>query len=445
MSRYGYFWGCYVQGRLPHIEKSTRAVMQHLGVDCADIEGLTCCPEKTTVANMGHDEWLVTAARNLAIAEDAGVDFLTPCPGCFGTLKGAAAEVASSAAAQGEVNRELRRVGRSYRGTARTAHILEFLHRDFGLSAIGERVTAPLTGMRIAIHYGCHLLKPSADLAVDDPAHPTKFDELVETLGATSVAYEGKLSCCGGLLSRVDDQDAAQAMARRKLRDVAAERADAICLACPACFMQYDTTQFLLQRKGEQIHVPVLYYTELLGLALGLAPDDLGLSSHRIDIQPFLIRWQGQREAIERVRERWDYDLLRKCAECGACAFDCPVTRVDVAFDPNGIIRQLSDGQVDQVLREGEFWRCVECCTCREACFQRYSMMDIFRVAKQLAAERGVTPAGTAEGMAAFRKSGRLVEGSASQRKRLGLPEPAAAGGSELTQLFEWRPERRRP
>jgi len=445
MSRYGYFWGCYVQGRLPHIEKSTRAVMHHLGLDCADLDGLTCCPEKSMIANMSHDTWLLTAARNLAVAEAAGVDFLTPCPGCFGTLKGAAAELASSPAQWGRVKRRLSHGGRAYRGTTRVAHIVELLHRDLGPSAIRERVAAPLTGMRIAVHYGCHLLKPSADVAIDDPEAPTKFDELVQALGATSIEYEGKPSCCGGLLSRVDDEQTAQAMARRKLRDVTEARADAMCLACPACFMQYDTTQLVLQRKGEELHVPVLYYTELLGLALGLAPEELGLSAHRIDVAPFLGRWQQAREAVGRVKEHWQYDLLRRCAECGACAFDCPVARADPTFDPNRIVRQLAAGQVEQTLKQGEFWRCVECYACGEACFQRYSMLDIFRIAKHEAVERGIAPAGPAEGMAAFAKSGRLVEGSASQRRRLGLPEQAPTGAEELRELLgSWRPERPR-
>ena len=437
MARYGYFWGCYAQGRLPHIEKSTRAVIECLGADCADLDGLTCCPEKTMIKNMSHQTWLITAARNLAVAEEAGVDFLTPCPGCFGTLKGAAAEIAGGADCHGDVNRELRRVGRSYRGVARVSHMLELFHRDIGLAAIRERVTHPMTGMRIAVHYGCHLLQPSADLALDDPARPAKFDELVQALDATSIPYESKLSCCGGLLSRVEDDETGQAMARRKLRDVTEERADAICLACPSCFMQYDTTQLLLQRKGEELHLPVLYYTELLGLALGLQPDELGISSHRIDVRPFLERWQARRSAVARVEEHWDYALLRRCAECGACASDCPVARADLTFDPNRIIRQLAAGQVEQVLRAGEFWRCLECYTCREACFQRYSMLDIFRTAKHLAVERGATPAGSAEGMAAFRRAARLVEGSASQRKRLGLPDLPASGGEELAQLLQ--------
>ena len=436
MARYAYFWGCYVPSRLPHVEKATRAVMHRLGIDCADVPDLTCCPEKTMVGNMSHDTWLITAARNLSVAEQAHVDFVTPCPGCFGTLRGAACELKSSGAAHREVNRRLAAVGRRYRGTARVRHIMQVLYEQVGITGIQQRLERPLTGMRIAVHYGCHLLRPSEDLAFDDPASPTKFDELVEALGATSIPYEAKLSCCGGLLSRVDDEQTGRAMAWLKLRDVAAEGADAICVACPACMMQYEATQLLLERKGEELHVPVLYYTELLGLAVGLTRDELGLSSHRVSVEPFLDKWEAQQAAVEAVREHFEYDLLTTCAECGACNSDCPVRGADLCWDPNAIIRKLAEGRLEQVLEEGEFWRCLECYGCRELCFQRYSMIDIFRTAKRLAVAQGRMPSGTAKGMAAFGKSARLADASVAQRKRLGLPEPSQSGSEELAELL---------
>ncbi|HUT75723.1 MAG TPA: heterodisulfide reductase-related iron-sulfur binding cluster [Armatimonadota bacterium] len=436
MARYGYFWGCYVQGRMPHIEKSTRAVMACLGIECADLDGLTCCPEKTMIANLDHRAWLTTAARNLTVAEDAGVDFITPCPGCFGTLKGAAAELDGNPARRDEVNRQLQRVGRRYRAQARVSHFLEILHRDIGLAGLRARVTHPLDGTRIAVHYGCHLLKPSADLAFDDPDRPRKFDELVEALGAISLPYETKFSCCGGLLSRVEDEETGRAMARLKLRELTELGADAICLACPSCMMQYDMTQFLLQRRGEALQVPVLYYSELLGLALGLEAEELGLSAHRTDVAPFLEQWRARQRAIEGVKRHWDYGLLRKCAECGACMSDCQVARADPGFDPNRIIRELAAGHVEQVLRDGEFWRCVECYTCREECFQGYSMLDILRVAKHLSLAQGRAPAGTAEGVAAFRRQARLIEAGAASRKRLGLPPVRESGGDELAHVL---------
>ena len=410
--------------------------MDRLGIDCLDLDGLTCCPEKTMIGNMDRDAWLVTAARNLSVAEDAGVDFVTPCPGCFGTLKGAGCELEADVRARDDVNRRLGRVGRRNRGAARTRHILEIFYDEVGLSKIRELAQWPLAGMRIAVHYGCHLARPSAELAFDHPFTPRKMDELVEALGAVSIPHETKGWCCGGLLSRVADEETGQAMARSKLRDVAQQGADAICLACPSCFMQYDATQLLLQRRGEAHNVPVVYFTELLGLAMGAEPEELGMGSHRVDTAPLVTKWRARQAGLGRVKANWDYALLRRCAECGACASDCAVARSDPGFEPNAIIRQLAEGKVEEVLRAGEFWRCVECYTCRELCFQRYSMLDIFRTAKHLAVEEGLAPPGTAEGIAAFRKAGRLIEGSASQRKRLGLPALRATGGEELLQIL---------
>jgi CoB--CoM heterodisulfide reductase subunit B len=442
MAKYAYFWGCYIQGRLPHIEKSTRAVMQRLGVDCVDLEGLTCCPEKTMVRNMSHRVWLLTAARNLSIAEEQGAHFVTPCPGCFGTLRGAAAELRSAPSAALEVNRELARIGRRYRGQATALHILDFLYRNLGISGIRQKLRYPMNGLRVAVHYGCHLLRPSGELAFDDPAAPRKLDELVEALGATSIPYATKQHCCGGLLLRAGDEETSQAMIRLKLRDVTQQEADCICLACPSCMMQYDGAQLLLQRRGEELNVPILYYTELLGLALGLEPEELGISSHRVSVAPFLQKWRSLQAGRAQVAEHWTVDLLQKCAECGACESDCPVFQADQSFQPNSMIRRIAAGEIDAVLREGSFWRCVECYTCDEQCFQNYSMLDIFRVAKSLATARGLAPAPTLQGMAAFRDDAVMARPSAAQRRRLGLPEIAPSGREELARLLGRQEER---
>jgi len=319
MPAYAYFWGCYVPGRLPHMEKSTRAVFQRLGIDAVDLDGLTCCPEKTMIRNMSYREWLLTAARNLTVAEEAGCIFVTPCTGCFSTLKEAQVKLHSEPALRDEVNRELARVGRTYRGTSDVMHVLDVLHQDIGPGTIRSRISYPMTGLRMAVHYGCHLLRPSGELLFDDPFWPRKFDELVEALGAESISYSSKMECCGNLLLRAGEEETAQAMCRSKLRDIIGEGADALTLVCPSCMMQYDNMQFLLQRGGEDLHLPVFYYPELLGLSLGLDPDELGLGRHRVDVGPFLDRWQGRRDAFDIVRQHWDLTLLRACAEWRVC------------------------------------------------------------------------------------------------------------------------------
>ncbi len=436
MPAYAYFWGCYVPGRLPHMEKSTRAVFEQLGIDSVDLDGLTCCPEKTMIRNMSYRDWLLTAARNLTVAEEANRVFVTPCTGCFSTLKEAQVKLLSEPALRADVNRELARIGRQYHGTADVMHVLDVLYQDLGPGALRNRVVYPMTGLRIAVHYGCHLLRPSGELLFDDPFWPRKLDELVEALGADSVPYPSKMECCGNLLLRAGEEETARAMCRSKLQDMITEESDALTLVCPSCMMQYDNMQFLLQREGEDLHLPVLYYPELLGLALGMEPDELGLDRHRVDVGPFLDRWRGRREAFDLARGHWDLDLLHACAECGACVDDCPVARADPSYDPNSLIRALAAGRVEEVLRSPDLWKCVECYTCAELCPNKYDQMSILRQAKHLAIERGLAPPAALEGIRAFREKGQLIQASRAQRRRLGLPAALDVPVDELQELL---------
>jgi len=436
MPAYAYFWGCYIPGRLPHLEKATRAVFDRLGIDAADLDGLTCCPEKTMIRNMSHRTWLLTAARNLAVADAAGRAFVTPCTGCFSTLKEAKAQLDMDPALRSEVNRELGRIGKQYEGTADVLHVLDVLYHDFGPGGLRNEAIYPLSGMRVAVHYGCHLLRPSNRVLFDDPFWPKKLDELVEALGAESISYPSKMDCCGNLLLRAGEDDTARAMCRGKLRDMLDQGADALTLVCPSCMMQYDGVQYLLQRAGEELHLPVFYYPDLLGLALGLDAEDLGLERHRVDVAVFLEKWQALRTGIDLVRKHWDYALLRACAECGACADDCPVARADPTFDPNALVRALAAGDVEAVLRSPDVWKCVECYTCAELCPNKYDQMTILRQAKHLAIRAGLAPAAAAEGMRAFRETGQLTRASSGQRRRLGLPPSPEPGAEELRALL---------
>ncbi len=313
---------------------------------------------------------------------------------------------------------------------------MDVLYQDFGVGGIANRVAYPLAGIRVAVHYGCHLLRPSGKLMFDDPFWPRKLDELVEALGAESVSYPSKMECCGNLLLRAGDEDTARAMCRGKLGDMIAGGADAVALVCPSCMMQYDNVQFVLQRAGEEIHLPALYYPDLLGLALGLDPGDLGLERHRVGVEPFLVKWGALRERIDEVQRHWEYPLLKACAECGACAEDCPVARADPAFDPNALVRALAAGELRAVLESPELWKCVECYTCAELCPNRYDQMAILRQAKHLAIAEGLAPAAAVEGMRAFRQRGQLTQASPGQRRRLGLPPAASVAADELQTLL---------
>jgi heterodisulfide reductase subunit B/NAD-dependent dihydropyrimidine dehydrogenase PreA subunit len=418
------------------MEKATRAVFDALDIPATDLEGFTCCPEKSMLKNADHEAWLLTAARNLDIAEDADLTLTTPCTGCYGTLKGANHEL-TDPAVLARINVRLAKVGRTYHRGTDVKHLLEVLWDDFGPQTLRQRVRYPLTGLRIAVHYGCHLLRPSRELGFDDPFAPRKFDQLVEALGATSVDYTSKMLCCGGLLARSDDQAQAEQMCRVKLKELATLEVDCLTLVCPSCTMQYEYQQATFARSGEVYNVPVLSYMELLGLALGLEPDDLGISAHRVDTNPFFARWQELRRRQDVLAGHFDLKGLTGCAECNGCRNDCPVNLHDPAFVPNQIVRQLAEGDLDGVIASKAAWKCHECYTCADRCCQSYSMLDILRTVKRLSIERGVVPSGIADGIAAVRNTGAMIAGSEAARKRLKLPALAKSGAKELETLLE--------
>ena len=417
------------------MEKATRAIFAALGLSAIDLDGFTCCPEKSMIKNASHDDWLVTAARNLDIGEDAGVTLTTPCTGCYGTLKGANHELADPAA-RARVNARLARVGRRYAGRTEVKHLLEVLWDDFGPQTLRQRVLRPLTGLRIAVHHGCHLVRPSRELAFDDPFAPKKFDQLIDALGAVSVEYETKMLCCGGLLARADEQATAEQMCRMKLRELSALKVDCLTMVCPSCTMQYEYQQANLARLGEVYNVPVLSYMELLGLALGLETEALGIPAHRIDTDPFFARWEELRCRQEALAAHFDMKGLVGCAECNGCRNDCPINLGDPTFVPNDVIRRLAEGDLDGVIASRDAWKCHECSTCADRCCQHYSMLEIFRIVKHLSVERGVTPAGIADGIAAVRNSGAMIAASEAARKRLKMPASAKSGASELAALL---------
>ena len=144
--------------------------------------------------------------------------------------------------------------------------------------------------MRVAVHGGCHLVRPSHAVHFDHPLQPVKLDNLVRILGAQVVETPTRMLCCGGALDRVNQSERAMTMTRVKLKDLRAHGVEALVVVCPECFKAYDNTQFLLQRRGERYDIPVLTYAEMLGIALGMDPEELGLGYHRVPLQGILTR-----------------------------------------------------------------------------------------------------------------------------------------------------------
>ena len=441
MTNYAIFWGCTIPARFPFMEKSIRLVLDKLGVGLFEMEGSTCCPTKSII-KIGDDfTWYVTAARNIALAEDMGMDLMTPCNGCYSTLKAAAAELNINHELRRDVNEILASAGIEYKGTAQIKHLVEALYDDIGIGTIKSQITLPLDGMNIAVHYGCHMIRPSSAIHFDDPNDPTKFDILVELLGAKSVDYRTKMICCGSDLNNAEDPLDAVALSREKILEVQ-EVADAMTMMCPACFTQYDSKQYLMQRSGEKLHMPIVYFTELMGLAFGFKPSELGMDMHRVETESFIETFTERSEHLASAREHFDLAALRRCYECAACVDDCPVTKTIPHFEPNRIIGDVLGGKLDEVVDSPDIWYCTNCYTCYELCPQKFGMLKVFDRLKHLSNERGTAPESFKGGLKMFMDTGKLGEPTA-MRKKLKLPEPPKSGVDELKDLLVLIEERK--
>ena len=389
--RYAVFWGCQIPARLPFIEKSTRLVLQQAGIELVDLPGFTCCPERGLVSSYSEETWMLAAARNLALAEQSGLPLLTPCNGCYSTLKTVLGDILDSSALREKVTARLKTVGLDFQGKVVVKHLIEVLHDDITPDRIKRLVTHSLSGMKIAVHYGCHMLRPANRLHFDDPLHPEKYDLLVKALGAEPVQYETKMLCCGSGLGFAGSMEEANMMMRKKLQDLSG-RADALTAVCPACFIQFDQRQYILQRQGERLNLPVFTYPELLGLAMGMTGEELGLKEHRVSAEPFFQAWNKRAGVLDAVNSQIDLASLKRCYDCGACVDDCPSAQVSSQFQPQELIGSLLQGNLDELLQNKAIWQCLECHTCFELCPQKFGMEKVFTTLKHLAHSPGHRP-----------------------------------------------------
>ena len=292
MAEYALFLGCMIPIRLPFMEYSSRRLLKEFDIDLVEMPGTGCCPDPS-LKSVDEATWTTLAARNLAIAEEMGLQILTPCNGCFETLKTVDSSLKGDAKLKGEVNQRLSKIGREYKGETEVKHLVEVLMEDVGVDRMREAVVRPLTDLRVAAHYGCHLLRPSHILDVDDPIRPKLLDNLIELTGATSVPYYKSNLCCGAASGNAD-AETGKKMVKYKLGWIERARVDCISVVCPTCFLQYDVTQRLVRNdSGEKFNMPVFYYPEMLLLAMGAEPEGLGLDMHRTKMKPVIDKIQG--------------------------------------------------------------------------------------------------------------------------------------------------------
>ncbi len=277
--RYALFLGCNVPVRNLGYELAARRVAAALEIELVDLPGFRCCgyPLKALDSYAA----LLVAAHNLCQAEAAGLPIVTLCNACSGTLTEADLELKEDAGLRQRVNEDLARVGLRYQGTTRVQHFLRVLDSSPGREEIRRRVNRPLDSLQIAVHYGCHYFRPTRvyhQYGVEpreDAEAPEALDRLVAATGATSISYDGKNDCCGGGLMGLRP-DLAREQAGRKVREVQGAGADALLVACPTCGLNFSNSQ------PDDQELTILYFPQLLGLALGLDPDELGLELNQI-------------------------------------------------------------------------------------------------------------------------------------------------------------------
>ncbi len=275
------YLGCTVPVRNLNYETSVRRTAEKLGITFRDHEQFGCCG--FPLKSLSTMDTLRVAARNLAYAEQAGLEVCALCNACAGTLAETVHTLEHRPDLKEQVNRSLREVGLQYTGPVKVRHYMRLLWEEFGPEALKQAVTRPLDRLVLAPHYGCHYLKPSEITAgFDSPHEPITMAELIRATGAAVADYPSLTDCCGGGLLGTSEETANE-MARKKLEDVAATNAHALVLVCPFCNVMYEGQQKKIAKAaGLDLKLPVVYYPQILGLAMGISSGDLGFKLNRI-------------------------------------------------------------------------------------------------------------------------------------------------------------------
>ena len=282
--KYAYFPGCSLESTAWDFDRSTRTVCGALGIELEEIPAWVCCG--STPAHASSAALAVALpVLNLQKARAMGRPVMTACASCYARLRTANHKVRHEPAEQ---QRAQRMTGAPYRGEVEVHHVLDVLVNHFGLEGIRAKVCRPLSGLRVACYYGCLLTRPPEIVAFDNPEHPTAMDDLLAATGAEPVAWPYKTECCGAALS-MTHAGIVSRLGHRLLSMAREAGADCIAVACPLCQVNLDLRQADAKKAhGDLPDTPALYVTQLLGLALGLSPKELGLRALSVSAEPLL-------------------------------------------------------------------------------------------------------------------------------------------------------------
>ena len=290
--KYAYFPGCVAQGACRELYQSTAVLADALDIELVELKQASCCGSGTFKEESQLLEDTVNA-RNIALAESLKLPLLTHCSTCQGVI-GHVDERLKSARDRdpdylNQVNGLLQDRGCSpYQGTTDVKHLLWVLVSDYGLERLAKRVSRRLSGLRCAAFYGCYLLRAQDRMPYDNPQSPEAMENTFRAIGADPVYYGGRTQCCGWPLSSYATE-ASFKMAGKHLQDAIASGADCLVTPCPLCHLNLDSRQPEVEKViGATLGLPVLHLPQLVALALGVPPEELGLDRHVVSVAPVL-------------------------------------------------------------------------------------------------------------------------------------------------------------
>lgn len=286
MTKYAYYPGCSLESLAVSYGMSTLETARELGLEMEELEDWNCCGA-TSYFHVDEIFAFTLVARNIAMAEKEGLDFVAPCSGCYLNAYTTNKHLQEDPDLAEHINYALAADDLSISGSTKVRHLLEVFIEDVGYDGIKEKVTRPLDGLKVAPYYGCQLARPRKN--GEEIENPQYFEKLIESIGADSVDYASKMRCCGGSLI-VSNRKAALDMVYRLLQDAENRGVDVIATICPMCNINLEVYQRQVNREyGSNFAIPAMYFTQLIGLALGIAPGRLGIGKELVALAPSLL------------------------------------------------------------------------------------------------------------------------------------------------------------
>lgn len=288
--KYAYYPGCVAKSGAPELYTSTAQVAQKLGIELVELTAASCCG--AGVINKG-DSFLsvLLNARTFAMAEDMNLEILTICSTCQGVMRQVKWQLDDDSNLSAKTNEALAKINMQYKGEVKIRHLLWALVEDYGLQRLEQQIVKPLKDLKVAPFYGCYILRPAEALQFESHEKPVSLEQLIATIGAEPVNFDGETKCCGFPILFVQRETAFK-MAGTYLNNAKQNGADIMVTPCPLCHISLDTYQAKSANETKtELNLPVMHLPQLIGLALGVEPEKLGLSKHMISTAKVLREW----------------------------------------------------------------------------------------------------------------------------------------------------------